>query len=137
MQYKRGQPIYIGFGDPGYQNDALIPCPFCPAIVESYHIGCNICGGCKNCITVTRRAKEDRVPLDLYSEVACDHKFIIDACRRLERLDLVGDDKVEGSAMFENFAGDEECEPHWKEYQDVEPRDLLALIGERLDGMGS
>ena len=107
--YPTGKKIYVGFGDPGFKDEAVVPCGHCGILID-YHPGDPFCSACYVLIGA--------------NELKCS--WIYDPCSSSS--DSYSRTAVAG---VENQS-EEVVEPESKDYENAEPGSLLGMIGERL-----
>ncbi|KAL6718704.1 hypothetical protein ACLMJK_002938 [Lecanora helva] len=132
-QYPFGQRIFVGFGEPGTANEAMLPCPYCSLIVDNTSACCELCGGCDDCIAFVKRAKAQGFPVAFFDKDRCDHFATIALCASLKAWELRGSYDLKWVEMSNMRPVGE---PVFKEYKDKSPEDLLAMIGEKLTPRG-
>ena len=105
--YPTGKTIYTGFGDPGYKDEAVIPCEHCGILIDYHPWDLRFC---HDCIAIIG-ANELKRP------------WIYDPC---------SSSSGSYSKTADGNQPEEVVEPESKDYEDAEKGSLLALIGERL-----
>lgn len=106
--YPGGRRIYIGFGDPGYKDEAVIPCDHCGSLVDYQtptFVICPSCHGVSGADGLSSLSTQGSSSSNPHLKVATTS------------------DKEQSEGV---------TEPERKAYEDAEPGSLLALIGERL-----
>ncbi|KAF6225535.1 hypothetical protein HO133_009535 [Letharia lupina] len=106
--YPGGKRIYVGFGDPGYKDEAVMPCEHCGTLV-------------------------DYEPWDFRFCPECNGLLGADELRsRWIHNTSSSDSHLETEVAGHENQSEEVTEPESKAHEDAEPGSLLALIGERL-----
>lgn len=106
--YPGGKRIYIGYGDPGYKDEAIMPCEDCGTLVNYEPWDFRFCPDCNGFIgSDETESRWTRTP----------------SSSNLHPDMVVASDESQS---------EEVAEPQSKDYEDAEPGSLLALIGERL-----
>ena len=112
QHYPAGKKIYIGLGDPGCKNEAVVPCKQCRTPVDYHSRDLRLCSNCNGRIQVDEfvfpwnfRPSSSSSSSEPYSKMA-----------------VAGDESQ----------SEEVTEPESTFYENAEPGSLLALIGERL-----
>lgn len=77
-KYRKGVKILTGFGDPGYLDEAVVPCLHCGLIFDFHTVNCAFCLGC---IGIARTATEAGLRLASPCQDPCDHGMILDALK--------------------------------------------------------
>lgn len=108
--YPTGKKIYVGFGDPGSKDEAVVPCGHCRILYEYLPW---VLPFCPNCHAPTGANELTR-------------SWVYGPCPS----SLVSYPWTAGAGV-ENRS-EEVVEPESKDYENAEPGSLLALIGERL-----
>ncbi|KAL9134622.1 MAG: hypothetical protein Q9175_004194 [Cornicularia normoerica] len=106
--YPGGKRIYIGFGDPGCKDEAVMPCEQCGTLVDYEPWDFRFCPVCKGLLgtdEIESRWVRNTSSLDSHPGI------------------VVAGDKNQSEKVME---------PESKAYEDAEPGSLLALIGECL-----
>ena len=108
--YPTGKKIYIGFGDPGFKEEAVAPCEHCGILIDCFPWDFRFCPNCNELLGADELIRP----------------WIYDPCSS-------SSDSYSGmtDADVENRS-EEVVEPESKDYEGAEPESLLALIGERL-----
>ena len=108
--YPADRKIYVGFGDPGSKDEAVVPCGHCGILVDSRPWDYQFCPMCSQVVGVDELGR----PWDY------------DLCSS-------SSDSDSGAlgAGVENQS-EEVVEPESKDYENAEPGSLLGLVGERL-----
>ena len=108
--YPIGKKIYVGFGDPGSKDEAVVPCELCAVLIDYYPWDFRLCSNCIKLIGV----------VDL-------------------KLPWIHDPCSSSSDPYSRLIGEgvgsrseEVVEPESKDYENADPGSLLGLIGERL-----
>ena len=106
--YSGGKRIYIGFGDPGFKDEAVVPCEHCGTLLDDGSWDFRFCGVCDGLL-----GTDDMMSMGLCSPSSSDSP---------PGLAIRGDENTPKIVM----------EPERKAYENVHPKSLLASIGERL-----
>ena len=102
--YPGGKKIYIGFGDPGFKEEAVVPCEHCGTLLDDVRF-CPVCD--------ELLGTDDITSMELCSPSSSHSP---------SGLAVTGDESTPKIVM----------EPKRKSYENVHPKSLLASIGERL-----
>ena len=108
--YPTGKKIYVGFGDPGCKDEAVVPCEHCGILIDYHSWEIQFCSDCNAFIG----GHELKRP------------WIYDPCSSSS----VSYSWTAGAGVED--PSEEVVEPESKDYENAEPGSLLALIGERL-----
>ena len=112
--YPGGQKIYIGFGDPGCQYEAVVPCKYCGRLVEY-------------------RSWEQRFYPSCNGLIGADELRIPYICTPSTSASSSSSDPYPKMASVDfGKRSKETVEPGWDVYDNAKPEYLLALVGERL-----
>lgn len=105
--YPRGKKIYVGFGDLGFKEEAVVPCEHCGTLLDerSWFGFCAVCDGLLD--------TEYMMSIGLRSLSSSDSP---------PGLAVRGDKNKPKTVL----------EPDRKAYENIHPKSLLASIGERL-----
>ena len=108
--YPTGRKIYVGFGDPGSKDEAVVPCGHCGSLIDCAPWDFQFCPDCNQLIG----ADELKPP------------WIHGPCSSSSDLYLA----AAGAGV--EIQSEEVVEPESRDYENAEPGSLLGLIGERL-----
>lgn len=122
-EYKRGEIIYTGFGDPGSKEEAIAQCYFC-GVINTVMQPCFVnCEACKKCFVLMGNKREVKL------EFSVDHEPILEIPFALgpEALGHYLEDAMTARMEF-RLKGD----PVFSLYDECGPEDLLRIVGEKL-----
>ena len=113
--YPTGRKIYVGFGDPGCKDEAVVPCEHCGVLIDYHPWDFQFFQFCPDCN-------------QLVGADGLKRPWFYDACSSSS------DSYSRTTGAGVEKQSEEVVEPESKDYEDAEPESLLGLIGERLLG---
>ena len=108
--YPTGKKIYVGFGDPGCKDEAVVPCEYCGVLMDYYPSDLQSCPDCR----------------ELVGADELKHPWLYDPCSSSS------DSYSRTAGVGVENQSEEVVEPESKDYENAEPESLLGLIGEHL-----
>lgn len=83
-KYVWGEMILTGYGDPGFEDECILPCSYCGTSMDFDEVCCDICSACDRCVNMAwlvSQNHEDLVPIE--QRIGCGHRGILAAMQSL------------------------------------------------------
>ena len=130
-QYEKGRGIFVGYGDVGSTREVVTPCIHCFALFKDQGYCCRICGCCETCVYNAMVSKQKKLPVPFFFEEECEHRAFLEAGTAFFRWQIGWCDK-KNFDLIERPRPKPEGEPLFSEYENLPPKELLEMVGEKM-----